>query len=133
MVSRDDCWLYAGNLSTHGYGQISVYADGRQTSYKVYRLMYELEVGEIPLGHDIDHLCMVKQCINPSHLEPVTHRENINRYFLSKGSEKECRVGHPRTRTALYFNQKRNAWVKDCLDCRKIRETKKRKLQELGK
>lgn len=44
-----------------------------------HRVAYELWVGPIPEGMELDHRCKVRACINPAHLEPVTHAENMRR------------------------------------------------------
>jgi len=72
--SPDGCWLWQG-ASAHGYGVVRVAGSLK----KLHRLSYELMVGDIPTGYDIDHLCRVRNCINPEHLEPVTRAENTRR------------------------------------------------------
>jgi len=47
--------------------------------------MYEYFKGPVPDGLELDHLCRVRSCCNPDHLEPVTHKENIRRGFLRRG------------------------------------------------
>lgn len=69
------CWLYLGALQGKGYGLISVVAK----DVKAHRFAYESVVGPIPDGLSLDHLCRNPQCVNPAHLEPVTHLENVRR------------------------------------------------------
>ena len=69
------CWLWQGAINTNGYGNF--HNKGR--TVKAHRFAYEICVGEIPKGLTIDHLCRVRHCVNPSHLEPVTMRENFLR------------------------------------------------------
>lgn len=76
MVNTDDCMLYAGPLSNQGYGAVRYYYKGTHINSRVHRLVYERFVGEIPEGLVLDHLCRVRHCINPNHLEPVTVKEN---------------------------------------------------------
>ena len=83
-----DCFLWTGAL-VRGYGVVSV--DGK-TRY-VHRVLYELERGPIPDGHDLDHLCRNPKCVNPEHLEPVTRSVNISR-MLDKQPKDKCRRGH---------------------------------------
>jgi hypothetical protein len=73
--SEAGCWLWTGY--THGgYGKFAVaYAKNKYA----HRFAYEALVGEIPEGLDLDHLCRVRNCVNPEHLEPVTRAENIRR------------------------------------------------------
>jgi hypothetical protein len=66
------CWLWTGAKHALGYGQQRI--DWRIVP--AHRFSYELLVGPIPEGLQIDHLCRVPSCVRPSHLEPVTHREN---------------------------------------------------------
>lgn len=44
-----------------------------------HRAMYEQEVGPIPAGMELDHLCRTRSCIRPEHLEPVAHATNLQR------------------------------------------------------
>lgn len=75
-----ECLRWKGSRNWGGYGQISV--GGRQQ--RVHRVAYELAKGPIPEGLEIDHLCRVRDCINPDHLEAVTHQENIRRVYERK-------------------------------------------------
>lgn len=76
---RDDgCWIWTGCIKDNGYGAV---AHGG-SKFHVHRVMYELHVGPIPAGFDLDHLCRVRSCCNPAHLEPVTRSENIRRGLL---------------------------------------------------
>ena len=69
------CWEWTSTLTDDGYAKVSW--KGRQRS--AHRLSYELNVASIPDGFTIDHLCMVRHCVNPTHLEPVTRAENNRR------------------------------------------------------
>jgi hypothetical protein len=72
----DGCWTWTGNVcSTTGYGRLGF--NGALLS--AHRVAYELEHGAIPDGLVIDHLCRVRTCVNPAHLESVTIRENTLR------------------------------------------------------
>lgn len=71
-----ECWMWRGCVNpVTGYGQ---WANG-YSIIGAHRVAYELMVGPIPSGLEIDHLCRVRACVNPAHLEAVTHRENILR------------------------------------------------------
>lgn len=69
------CWIYGGARHANGYG--ATRWNGRL--YKTHRLTYQLLRGEVPAGLDLDHLCHVRACCNPYHLEPVTRAENLRR------------------------------------------------------
>lgn len=74
----DDCWLWTGCVDrTVGYGEFGRAVTGRKI--RVHRYVYELIKGPIPSGLQIDHLCRVRICVNPDHLEAVTQQENIRR------------------------------------------------------
>lgn len=80
------CWLWTGHCNQDGYGRITVGGVARAA----HRVSYEVYVGPIPEGLALDHLCRVRRCINPAHLEPVTQAENNRRARKS-----ECINGHP--------------------------------------
>lgn len=69
------CWIWTGALTGAGYGQ---FGGGGKKSY-THRWAYQAHVGPIPDGLELDHLCRVRACCNPDHLEPVTHEENTRR------------------------------------------------------
>lgn len=74
-IDKNGCWIWQGSETRTGYGGIKW--NGKSTV--AHRVIYTLIKGEIPKGLFLDHLCNVKKCVNPDHLEPVTHRENIQR------------------------------------------------------
>lgn len=84
-----DCWFWQGAVQSKGYG--SVGHQGRVWS--THRLAYELLIGPIPDGLQIDHLCRNRRCCNPAHLEPVTARMNL----LRAVRKESCVRGHEYT------------------------------------
>ena len=72
------CWLWTSTKDKRGYGYIGE-GGRRGRSRSAHQIAYELVVGPIPEGLELDHLCMVPSCVRPDHLEPVTHEENIRR------------------------------------------------------
>lgn len=74
------CWIWTASINMHGYGQISVKcSDGKFRPRRAHRVSYQMLMGPIPDGLQLDHLCRNRACINPAHLEPVTNRENTIR------------------------------------------------------
>jgi hypothetical protein len=84
------CWLWTGYVDRHGYGQFKGAKQG-----SAHRWSYEYHAGPIPEGLQLDHLCRVRSCVNPAHLEPVTCRVNVSR-GLVQGNSWAC--GQTRTR-----------------------------------
>jgi hypothetical protein len=80
------CWEWTGMVNFGGYGYVQL-ADG--TRRVAHRIVYELVVGLVPSGRQLDHLCRNRCCVNPAHLEPVTARENVRRGFESRNQQKE--------------------------------------------
>lgn len=69
------CWLWTRSKSPDGYG----WASYRNRTHQAHRLVYTFVYGSVPDGMHLDHLCRVRHCVNPDHLEPVTPRENLLR------------------------------------------------------
>lgn len=91
-VMNGECWEFTGAL-TKGYGRIN--ANGRQRL--AHCVSYELQVGDVPDGLQLDHTCRNRRCVNPSHLRPVTQRENIlcGESPAAKNARKtHCKRGH---------------------------------------
>lgn len=95
------CLLWQGSPDTDGYGRISV--DGKLQS--VHRLMFEIFVGPIPPGVEPDHLCRIRHCAAPAHLELVTHKENMLRgegVGSANAAKTHCDSGHEFTPENTY-------------------------------
>lgn len=86
------CWLWMGSRSKGGYGRVKAYA----RKYMIHRFTYEFVNGLIPDGLQIDHLCRVRNCFNPAHLEAVTPSENVKRGDSPKlqRAKTHCPHGH---------------------------------------
>lgn len=87
------CWLWTASKATGGYAGFQT-TDG---SRRGHRVAYETLVGPVPTGLCLDHLCRVRHCVNPGHLEPVTNRENILRGRAPQAQnavKSECIRGH---------------------------------------
>ena len=98
-----------------GYGLFSI-RDKRQSAHS---LAYQRWVGPIPDGMQIDHLCNVRMCVNPAHLEAVTQRENLRR-----GAERRthCRRGHPFVEDNIHVD---GLGRRSCLTCTRARWRRK--------
>ena len=70
------CWLWMGAKETRGYGYFRPHS---HDPFKAHRIAYETLVQPVPEGLELDHLCRVRSCVNPAHLEVVTHAENVRR------------------------------------------------------
>lgn len=96
-LSPDGCWLWMGGKMPAGYGSFSV----RDKTVLAHRWIWQLFYGPVDEGLQIDHLCRVRHCVNPSHLETVTPRENQWRSPISIsarfGRQTLCKNGHPFT------------------------------------
>jgi len=77
VTQRGDCWIWTHSTNSRGYGLSAIAGTGK--IYLAHRLAYESLRAEIPAGLTIDHLCRVKACVNPWHMEPVTVAENNRR------------------------------------------------------
>lgn len=131
------CWLWKGALKD-GYG--SQHSEGK--TWQAHRLIYTLLVGPIPEGLDLDHLCRVRHCVNPDHLEPVTRAENLRRSKnigkgdpwknrrLVAGNRKigHCANGHRWTDETLILTITPKGYTqRHCRECKRSYGYKKRR------
>lgn len=72
FVSPDGCWLWIAGINRDGYGRFKL----NNMSIGAHRVSYEIYIGDIPNGKQLDHLCRQRSCVNPYHLEPVTPAVN---------------------------------------------------------
>jgi hypothetical protein len=101
------CWLWTASLCKGtGYGQFR--EGGRGSRMRTaHRVAYELLVGPVPAGLQLDHLCRVRRCVNPAHLEPVTNRENQLRgagFPARNAAKTHCAHGHEYTPENTYLH-----------------------------
>lgn len=109
-------WLWTA-YRTHfgtGYGQMH-HRPSMPKAEMAHRVSYEMFVGPIPKGMQIDHLCRIKNCVNPDHLEPVTAQENVRRHHAVV-RRTHCRNGHEYTEASTYLHN----GVRFCRPCRAI-------------
>ena len=116
-----ECWLWSGDTARSGYGRFRV----ARKLLAAHRVSYEILVGDIPPGLQLDHLCEVRGCVNPWHLEPVTQAENIRRAQCGKVTPLDartptCRKGHVYDEANTYYIQKSEAAVtRRCRACQR--------------
>ena len=120
-----NCWIWKGAHRPDGYVQIRV---ANRLVY-AHRISYEVFVGPIPEGLTLDHLCRVRACVNPEHLEPVTLRENIRRgeSESAKNARKaHCKRGHPLSRENLIVESNGR---RKCRTCARARDAVRRQAE----
>lgn len=118
--SDDDCWNWTAMVAGGGYGQFSV--NGKKVP--AHRVAYQLEVGAVPDGLVLDHLCRNRLCVNPRHLEPVSNRENILRgegLAAVHAAKEQCVRGHEFDRTIIQYGRERRI----CTTCVRERGRKR--------
>lgn len=116
------CWIWQLGQSGKGYG--CEWDRVRRRMVAAHILAFERSYGPVPSGLELDHLCRVRLCVNPDHLEPVTHAENIRR---GKGGERNrlkthCVRGHEFSGHNLVFEDGRRR----CRKCLVIRQQEHR-------
>lgn len=87
-VDENGCWIFSGETTHNGYGRF--FHAGRHEM--AHRFAYRMLRGPIPEGLTLDHLCRVRPCVNPAHLEPVTNAENARRGATANRTH--CPSGH---------------------------------------
>lgn len=110
-----DCWLWTAGRTPEGYGKFWL---GGKTVL-AHRVAYTLEHGPIPDRLHLDHLCRVRHCVNPAHMEPVTHRENVLRgegVAAKAARMTHCKHGHEFTPDNI--RQSTNG-VRRCKTCKR--------------
>ena len=90
VQKTDGCWIWLASHNGLGCGKFFKIA--HEVPLYAHRVSYEIANGVIPASMDLDHLCRNPFCVNPDHLEMVTHRENMRR---GKAATKmSCKRGH---------------------------------------
>lgn len=125
VAGPNSCLIWTGARSDTGYGSIT--ANGMR--HLTHRLAYELLVGPIPDGAHIDHLCRVRACCNPHHLEPVTPGENTRRG--EPANRTRCPAGHlydeanTILRERIDFKSKTSVRCRECRECSRLSKQRK--------
>ena len=109
----DDCWIWTACIDHDGYGDVKI--AGRRT--RAHRAAYEHMVTTIPDGLVIDHLCRVRACVNPSHMDPVPNRVNVIRgdsRTNQQSAQTCCKFGHPFSESNTYIRPNGSRKCKQC-------------------
>lgn len=129
VQKTDTCWLWTGGLWETGYGRF--WFDGR--TVLAHRWSYEHHVQAIPKGRQLDHLCRVRNCVRPDHLEPVSARENLMRgktKAAANAAKTECPLGHPYDHHNTYVDKRGR---RSCNICRAAATARYQERQRLAK
>ncbi len=112
----NDCILWTTSLDSDGYGRMTWHGE---RFVKAHRVAWMEQVGPIPEGMVIDHLCRTPCCVYVGHLEPVTERENLlrgNGIMAQRARQTECVNGHPFDAENTYL---RPTGGRACRECRR--------------
>lgn len=120
------CWRWTNRL-IEGYGNFWI----GKTCYRAHVFSYLIHKGEVPEGLVLDHLCRIRDCVNPNHLEPKTIKENIlcGEGIAAINSKKtHCKHGHEFTENNIYnYEEHRGNSVSDTRHCKICRERNSKK------
>ena len=124
------CWIWTGYIHKTGYGGLAttlpLIAGGSRLAH---RASYELHRGDIPKGTHLDHLCRVRACVNPEHLEVVTPKVNTER-GLHGVLRTHCKYGHELTPENTWYEEKTNC--RRCLRCAKANSRRRALATKIG-
>jgi len=120
FYNNSPCWEWTAYRCEDGYGR-SNFQGKCQNSHRVTYLAF---IGPIPDGREIDHLCKVRHCVNPAHLEAITHAENVRRSESARPWT-HCAQGHEMTPENTYVKGRRQK--RSCRTCELARIARKRR------
>lgn len=125
-VTESGCWLWTGTILPSGYGQARKMTHGVMQYARAHRSVYAHLRGPIPAGLTLDHLCRVKCCVNPDHLEPVTLKVNILRGTgptALNAKKTHCLHGH----ALIAQNMSRHRTSRECAICQRAGQRRRRR------
>lgn len=124
IVDTNGCWIWTRSHTPQGYGVVSVPDKTHKKGHRTigaHRYFFEAFNGPIPPDLETDHLCRVRLCVNPAHMELVTHRENTLRgdtFPARQAARTACPKGHPYSGENLIRRGNRRG----CRICTRIRQ-----------
>lgn len=121
-TSMNGCWEWQGYVTEAGYGAVKHYQGVNKNQYRsAHRVAFELTFGPVADGLVLDHLCENKTCVNPAHLEAVTHKTNLLRSSRTQAhinkNKTHCVRGHPLTGANVYQTPRGS---RQCVPCRVV-------------
>lgn len=125
LVEQDGHWIWTGQVNNKGYGLVwagyLADPDRRKGKRAAHVVVYELLVGPVPAGLELDHECPFTLCCNPACLEPVTHAENMRRGRPGWNwrAKTHCPQGHPYDEENTY--RPPGSGDRLCRECRRVR------------
>jgi HNH endonuclease len=116
-IDNNGCWIWIAYKDKNGYG---IFRD-KSSIIRAHRFSYQYYRGKIPKDLELDHvICQNPTCVNPNHLEAVSHKENIlrgNSPSALHSKQTHCQNGHALNKDNIYFNK--NANSRRCIICRR--------------
>lgn len=126
IKKTDTCWYWTAAKTKAGYGMYSI----KHKLIYAHRYSYQMFVGELVANMELDHLCKNRDCVNPEHLEQVTHKENVKRgealphlmaKIESRRNQQYCVRGHSLLDKSNIYNPPKRPKIRYCRKCIKER------------
>lgn len=122
VEKTNECWLWTARKNDAGYGDF--WLSKAKEHYRAHIMSYELLVGPVPEGLELDHLCRVRHCVNPTHLEAVTHKVNCLRGdspLAHHARKTHCPQGHEYTEENTRMVDTHTGKGRQCRTCHRDR------------